>query len=299
VRYGVPVALLAAVLVMSGCSDDEPPEPPEAVASPTPELAYDPGLEPSAAVLALVPETAQTLTVTDFDQVKLELGLPDVAGSDPAAVQELWDRAVAERPLLTPGMLRPDDQRLGTAYGFSQVDVAWEAHFSDSAGQQAGWVLAFRDGTDMQAVQKAVADGAGALGGATVDAGLRLATKGTTTDPTHSWAADEATAAVVGLPANATYVARGCLPEGAAADVDDLETWSVQFEGSLVTARLGEGRHDLFTRMRLGQTQPGFTAAYDAGVADPRTGRIGYIMADPAAAAKLALEGQLPFATCA
>jgi len=300
VRYGVPVALLAAVLVVGGCSDDEPPEPPAAVATEAPDPAYDASLEPSAAVLALVPETAQTLTVTDFDQVKLELGLPDVGtGSDPAEVQELWDRAVAERPLLTPGMLRADDGQLRKTYGFTQVDVAWEAHFFDDADQEAGWVLAFREGTDMQAVQRAVDDGAGPLTGATVDAEQRLATSGTTSDPTQSWATDEATTAMVGLPANSTYVARACLPEAAGADVDELGTWSVQFEGSLVTARLGEGRHDLFVRMRLGQAQPDFAAAYDGGVADPRTGRIGYVMADPAAAAGLALAKGLPFAACA
>jgi len=290
--------------VVSGCSDDEPPQPPAAVASEAPEPSYDASLEPSAAVLALVPESAQTLTVTDFDQVKLELGLPDVAdGSDPSAVQELWDRAVAERPLLTPGMLRPDEERLERTYGFGQVDVAWEAHFFDGAGQEAGWVLAFRDGTDMQAVQQAVDDGAGPLRGATVDAEQRLVTSGTTSDPTQSWASDEAMTEMVGLPANSTYVTRGCLQpsaeDEAGGDVEELESWSVQFEGTLVTARLGEGRHDLFTRMRLGQAQPGFAEVYDGGVADPRTGRIGYVMADPAAAAKLALEHQLPFATCA
>ena len=301
-RYGVRVALLAAVLVMGGCSDDEPPEPPAAIVSETPDPAYDGSLEPSAAVLALVPETAQTLTVTDFDQVKLELGLPDVAsGSDPAEVQELWDRAVAERPLLTPGMLRTVDERLQKTYGFSQVDVMWEAHFFDGGDQEAGWVLAFREGADMQAVQRAVDDGVGPLAGATVDAARRLATSGTTSDPTRSWATDEATTALVGLPANATYVARECLPKEADADVDvdELEAWSVQFEGSLVTARLGEGRRDLFTRMRLGAAEPEFAAAYDGGVADPRTGRIGYVMAHPADAARLAMVKRLPFAACA
>ena len=73
----------------------------------------------------------------------------------------------------------------------------------------------------------------------------------------------------------------------------------MQFESSLVTARLGEGRHDLFTRMRLAAAQPDFASVYDGGVADPRTGRIGYLMTDPATAAKLALERKLPFATCA
>ena len=38
--------------------------------------------------------------------------------------------------------------------------------------------------------------------------------------------------------------------------------------------------------------------AYDGGVADPLTGRIGYVMTDPAEAAALALEQDLPFAAC-
>jgi hypothetical protein len=103
------------------------------------------------------------------------------------------------------------------------------------------------------------------------------------------------------MPANATYVARECTPssaEGATADVDELGTWSVQFEGSLVTARFGEGRQDLFTRMRLGDGEPAFSEAYAGGAADPATGRIGYVMTDPAAAAELALDHELPFATC-
>ena len=53
-----------------------------------------------------------------------------------------------------------------------------------------------------------------------------------------------------------------------------------------MTARLGEDRQDLFARMRLGKSEPTFTAAYDGGVADPLTGRIGYVMTDPAAAAR-------------
>ena len=51
--------------------------------------------------------------------------------------------------------------------------------------------------------------------------------------------------------------------------------------------------------MRLGAAEPGFAEAYDGGVADPRTGRIGYVMTDPPAAARLALGHRLPFATCA
>jgi hypothetical protein len=162
-------------------------------------------------------------------------------------------------------------------------------------------VLRFRDGTDMTKVAEAATDVSGPLAGGTVDAADHLVTSGTTDDPAQSWAADPETEALVGEPANATYVSRDCtqLSDGeASGDVDDLGSYAIQFEGSLVTARLGEGRQDLFTRMRLGESDPAFAAAYDGGVADPRTGRIGYVMTDPAAAAQLALEHQLPFATC-
>jgi hypothetical protein len=94
-------------------------------------------------------------------------------------------------------------------------------------------------------------------------------------------------------------VARGCLPDQGGAELDELDTYAVQFEGTLVTARLGEGRHDLFTRMRAAAGQPDFADAYEGGVADPRTGRIGFRMSDPAAAARLALQHRLPFAGCA
>jgi hypothetical protein len=295
----VSVALLTAVLLVGGCSDDKPRQPPSAAPAPTAAPSYDPSLEPAAAVLALVPGDATTLTVTDFEQVRLELGMPaeETSPTDDAA---FWQRAETERPMLTRGMLRPLQPALQT-FGLSQGDVDWEAHFFDAADAETGWVIAFRDGTDMAAVQRAVDQGVGPLSGAAVDAQQRLLESGTTSDPHQSWAADEQTIAMVGLPANATYVARGCVPPDpeVSADVDELGAYSIQFEGSLVTARLGEGRHDLFTRMRLGGVTPGFAEAYDGGVADPRTGRIGYVMADPPTAARLALEHRLPFATCA
>jgi hypothetical protein len=102
----------------------------------------------------------------------------------------------------------------------------------------------------------------------------------------------------VGLPANATYVSRECVCASGSEDVDDLGAYSIQFEGSLVTARLDPTRQDLFARMRLGEEEATFTATYDGGVADPVTGRIGYVMTDPASAARLAPEHQLPFAAC-
>ena len=66
------MVLLAVVVLVSGCSDDEPDHAsPAAAPSETRAPAYDARLEPAAAVLALVPEEAETLTVTDFEQVRL------------------------------------------------------------------------------------------------------------------------------------------------------------------------------------------------------------------------------------
>jgi hypothetical protein len=308
VRYGVPVALVAAVLLASGCSDDDPAPEPRAVASETPAPPYDGTAEPAEAVLALVPDDVETVTVTDFDQVRLELGVELTDRSTPADVAAFWQRAEAERPLLTTGMLRPDDARLASSYGFTQADVAWEAHLLGADDEERGWVLRFTDGTDMAAVSAAAKDPRSPLSGGTVDAAEHLVTSGTTDEPAQSWAADAGTAALVEAPANATYLSRACTTDatseggsegGELDELDELGTYAVQFEGSLVTARLGEGRHDLFSRMRLGQSDPEFAATFDAGVADPGSGRIGYVMTDPAAAAQLALDHRLPFAACA
>ena len=295
------MALLVSVLLVGGCSDDEPePAPPAAAPSATEAPAYDPTLQPSAAVLALVPEDATTVAVTDFDQVRVELGLGELTGqSPPDEVAAFWQRAETERPLLSPGLLRPADQRLATTYGFSQLDVAWEAHFYDAVDREVGWVLRFRDGTDMSTVAAVAKEPGNPLTGGDVDAAELLVSSGTTEDPARSWAADPETEELVGLPANATYVSRECVSASGSEDVDDLGAYSIQFEGSLVTARLGAGRQDLFARMRLGEKEPTFAAAYDGGVADPVTGRIGYVMTDPATAARLALEHRLPFAACA
>ena len=301
VRARVFAGALTGVVLLGGCSDEKPAAAPASTASTaSPVPTFDPSLGPAAAVLALVPADAETLSVTDFDQVRAELGMDGLTGhSTPGEVATFWQRADQERPLLSSGMLRADDARLAEKYGFTEVDVAWEAHFFDADGREIGWVLAFRDGTDMAQVARAAHDATTPVHGGDVDAAGRRVTSGTTEDPADSWAADPELVALVEPPANATYVARHCISGGWSADVDELGAFSVQFRGSLVTARLGEGRHDLFDRMRLGATDPVFAAAYTGGVADPTSGRIGYEMADPAAAARLAVQHDLPFAACA
>lgn len=293
-------AALVAGLLLSGCAaDDTKILPPEVEVEPVVTPTYDGSLEPAAAVLALVPQDVVTVTVTDFEQVRLQMGLQDLTTEDERTDRDaFWARAEAERPLLSTGMLRPIEAKLKQQFGLSQLDVAWEAHLYDGAGSETGYVLAFRDGTDMAAVGRAVDAGFVALEGATVQANHGLVTSGTTDDGDGSWAADPSLRPLVGLPANATYVARGCADLPVAGELDELAAYSVQFEGTLATARLGEERGDLFTRMRSGDAVPEFAAAFEGGVADPITGRIGFVMTHPAAAAALALEGSLPFAAC-
>ena len=136
VTYGVRVATLAVALLLSGCAGDDteflPPEV-EVVEAVTP--TFDGSLEPAAAVLALVPQDVDTLTVTDFEQVRLQMGLPDLTTETRRQDREsFWARAAAERPLLSPGhAARRSRRSCRQQFGLSQLDVAWEAHLFDES----------------------------------------------------------------------------------------------------------------------------------------------------------------------
>lgn len=317
-------AAVASVSVMSGCSTDLPAPtlaPPLDADVDSGPPTYDPSLEPAEAVLALVPEDATALTVTDFDQVRLLLGGSLLTGKDPAPVRErFWRRAEAQAPLLSAGLLGPVDAELAAGYGFTRDDVSWEASFSGPGGD--GFVLVLREDLAMAGVQRAVRAGVGPLAGAAVDPTLHLVTLGTTDEPGASWAVSEEVVALVGpAAANATYVERACLPFDQAfsqdpdagstlapvpaadlAALDPLEMFSVTFGGELATVRMGAEREDVFERMRLAgnlpATVPELGLGFTEGVADPISGRIGYVMPDPALAARLTRERQLPFAVC-
>ena len=298
---GTALSCALAALLLGGCAvgDDTPILPPVTESVTEPSLDFDGSLEPAAAVLPLVPADVATMTVTDFEQVRLQMGLQDLTTDDPRKDRDsFWARAEAERPLLTTGILRPIESKLNQQFGLTQMDVDWEAHFFDEADQETGYVVAFRDGTDMTAVQEAVDAGFVALQGAEVDSERGLLTLGTASSGEESWAADADIREKVGLPANATYVSRACADAPVTGDLQELEVYSIQFEGSLATARLGAARSDLFTRMRLGEQVVDFDAGYEGGVADPATGRIGYVMTDPAEAARMAIGRDLPFVAC-
>ena len=296
-------ALLAVGLSVAlvGCSNDsEPVLAPPLDTGPTAPTEYDPELEPARAVLPLVPAEATTLEVTDYDRVRLELGVGELTGESPAGERAaFWQRAGTASPLLSEGLLKPDEPALEAEYGLTQDDVSWEAHFVGDAGE--GWVVKLRDDLPVAGVERAVSAGAGPFAGAEVDAENLLVLNGAAADTDSSWAVEDDLAALVGdAAAQATYVARECVaaePAGDTTDLTDLGAYSVAFGGKLVTVRLGEGRTDAFPRSRL--TDPAFERALTDPVADPGTGRLGYRLTDAALAADLARGGRLPFAVCA
>ena len=246
--------------------------------------------------MALVPAAATTLAVTDYDQVRTEVGMPEVRTGSPQTAQ-FWS-AAARLAVLTPGVLRPVDTLLQRDDGFGQADVSWEADFH--GGGVSGWALRLRNGVPMAAVRRAVRAGVGPLRGARVDVRDHLVSRGAAAPGEPNWAGRRGLPGLVDGPALATYVQRGCVAgDTGDARLQPLTAYAVQYAATLATARLGAGRDDLFARMRLGRTRPRFARIFRRGAADPSSGRIGYQMTDPAAAATLALHHQLPFAVCA
>ena len=81
--------------------------------------------------------------------------------------------------------------------------------------------------------------------------------------------------------------------------LEPLSAYSVALEGTLATVRLGTDRQDLFERIALAAEDRQVAKAFEGGVADPASGRIGYRLVDPVGAAELTLRRALPFAACA
>lgn len=310
-RWLVPLVALAA----TGCIDEPDPVYPEDPDTAAIATEYDPGLEPSAAVLPLVPADATILEVTDFDQLRLTLGFGSMDGESPATERAKFWRRLDNAATLSTGMLRPVAAELRT-YGFGPDDVAWEASYDDGA---QGWVFALHDDVPAARVQRAIRDKVGPLAGAEFDAELRLVSSSPPPDGEDSWAGLEEVVELVGQEANATYVERRCLPfdtvfgegmEGqlaeapraALASLDPLEAFSVALGADLVTVRLGESRKDAFERLRLAEVmpeiRPEFGDGFARGVADPSTGRLGYDLQQPTAATELIIDQHLPFAVC-
>jgi hypothetical protein len=267
-------------------------------------------------VLSLVPISAEVVTVTDWDAIRAQLGVPDLTSADLMTDRStFWERAEQEAPLLAQGLLRPQTSELLLDHGFTQDDVDWEAHFRGPDG--AGWVLALRPDLDPAAVQGAIDDGVGELAGATLLPGKHLVVSGTADPGDPVWGSEPQWDALVREPAAATYLHRGCVPladalgpdagteevDAVAAEVtplDDLPGFAISFGDHNATVRTEPDRDDVFARIDLGETWPvpGFGDAFRTGVGDPSTGRIGYDVPHPPLAARTALLEELPFAVC-
>lgn len=310
-------AALVGLALFTACSGDPKPVYQDAPSPAAVVSEYDESLEPSAAVLALVPADARTVMVTDFDQLRLVLGFGSLdKTSAPSELARFWSQ-VPSTAALSRGMLRPFEAQLRDDFGITQDDVAWEATY---AGDDAsGWVLAFRPTTAMASVSRAVQAGVGPFKGASVDAARHLVTSATPPDVAESWGAEPALVGLAGREAVSTYLTRGCLafdtvfgigmqaqlaaaPAAALGALDELDGFAVALGNELATVLLGDDRSDAFERARIAEvmppTNPEFPLAMSRPVADPSTGRLGYTLGDPAAAAELTRTQHLPFAVC-
>ena len=303
----------------AACGSAPAPQPRPVVSrSAVPAPAYDEHAEPAEAVLALVPQTADTLTVTDWDRIRQQLGQPDLTSESLMTDRsEFWHRTETESAALTQGMLREEDSTYGLDYGFTSDDVDWEAHWTGPDGP--GFVLALRPGLDLAGVQLAIRQGAGPLAGARLQEAGRLVVRGTS--DVDVWASEPMWAPLVDEPAAATYLRRGCIPLDDALGPDasdedrqkllakhpvqltlhDLAGFTIAFGDHLATVHLPEEQGDLFERLHLAEDWPGadFSNAWRTPVGDPSTGRIGYRLPEPPRAAGEALVGELPFGVCA
>ena len=319
------MAAVAALLAVTGCgSETEPTRQPVPVLATETIDPDDPDLPAAREALTLIPADATAVTVTDFDAVRAALGVPGLTSEDLMSDRTaFWERAREESVLLAEGRLREDNSLLMLDYGFTQDDVDWEAAFTTESG--SGWIVALRPDLELDGVGRAIADGVAGLGGAELDPDRHLVTRGTMADDTgdETLAETDAIAELIGDEASeSTYLRAGCVPLadalGPDADVEDLDAllaehdptdfapldrFAVSFGGGLATARLGRDRTDLDERAALATDFPviggvDFADAMTDPVLDPSTGRIGWTVGSPLAAARAALTDHLPFAVC-
>lgn len=297
-RLSIPLA--AALVALAGCSS--PIEPPDAN-EPAEPLATEAVTEqrPPAArvVLDYVPDGVARVTVTDFDQVALQLGLSSLSSDlDPDERADFWRRAETETVLLADGLLRPVENRLQQQFSIGQEDVRWEARLFDSAGREVGFVQQWAAVVDPAVLRRAADAGVGPLRGATVVAQDSVVLSGVAEQVEEPWGGEQLGALVDG-PATSTYLELGCVDEPGADDLEELAAYTLSFGSVLATARLGAPRRDLFERLEASTADEAFSEVFSGGAADPSSGRLGYEIASPARAAALTLRRRLSFAACA
>lgn len=324
-RATTTAALVATSLLVTGCvAPAEHPVRPRALPTAIPStlaVAVDRPVTDPWRALALVPVTAEFVTITDFDAIRARLGAQAVtSASSPAEREAFWAKAARESVLLSTGLF----SRSSDVHSLVQDDVAWEVRFDGPEGE--GYVVAFRPGLDLDRVRGAL--GAPVMAGARLLEPQNLLVRNTAGKGERVWAMEPAVARLAvtsadGAPAESAYVRRGCVPlrtalgaqatyaeEQKVVAAEDprflrpLRAFVVEYADDVATARLGVDRLDLHQRAGLVAAwpetgNPSVAEAFEGfPAADPATGRIGLRVTDPQAAAAVTLAGRLPFAIC-
>ncbi|MGO0577824.1 hypothetical protein [Ornithinimicrobium panacihumi] len=319
-RPALPLAVLSA-LVVTGCSSttlerpsvDAPTTPVGAGASATPaaphtpevgastaeaggtadsssqtrapgvpgaDVSGDPG--PAAAALALVPAEAGHVTITDWARIKERLGAGDLTSESLQTDRsEFWRAVPASTVLLTDGVLRAENSRLGLRYGLTQDDARWEVRWAGDGQEVRGLALRLRDDLDLVGLQRAVDDQVPGLEGARVEAGSHLLLRDDAT--AEPLGATEGAIVAFAGDAESELLVPGCLSWPTAlgvdatvedqeavvdaAPVDDLldpSAWAMSFTGRSATVTVvypggtteAEAAEDAAARVALGEAWP-------------------------------------------
>ena len=233
----------------TGTIDDEA-DGTSAVADAGPGDLLEPGA--AAAALALVPQDAAYLTITEWSAIKERLGAGGLTGESIQTDRiEFWRAVGASTVLLTDGSLRAENSRLGLRYGVTQDDAIWELRWARDGADDGpgGLALRLRDDLDLAGRERAVQDEVPGVEGARVLADQQLLLRGEG-DPGATLAVDPAVSVAVDVDAETQVVVPGCRPWPAALGVDatveeqealvggaqvqdllDPEAWRMSFAG--------------------------------------------------------------------
>ena len=248
----LPTLVLAACAtgtIDTGTIDDEA-DGTSAVADAGPGDLLEPGA--AAAALALVPQDAAYLTITEWSAIKERLGAGGLTGESIQTDRiEFWRAVGASTVLLTDGSLRAENSRLGLRYGVTQDDAIWELRWARDGADDGpgGLALRLRDDLDLAGLERAVQDEVPGVEGARVLADQQLLLRGEG-DPGATLAVDPAVSVAVDVDAETQVVVPGCRPWPAALGVDatveeqealvggaqvqdllDPEAWRMSFAG--------------------------------------------------------------------
>lgn len=255
--------------------------PATATAAPGPD-GTDPG--PAAAALALAPEDTAYLTITDWSRIRARLGADDLTSESIQTDRiEFWRAVPASTVLLTDGLLREENSRLGIRYGVTQDDARWELRWTGASEGSSGLALRLRDDLDLEGLQRAVDDGVTGVAGAEVVQESHLLLRGVA--PGLPLGADPAAPFALAMDAETQLVVPGCLSwpsalgvdatvdeqeavvDGAGESVEDLldpQAWAMAFTGREATVTIvypegtseADAAQDAAARVALAESWP-------------------------------------------